>query len=167
MIGAKLDNTKGNFFDRRAVIDAVGRAAAKVFSKFGAYVRRRDRSSIRTRKRASRPGEPPTNRTRLLKDFIFFAFDAVKESVVIGPVDLHKPGDQLATLEYGGAIELDETQLSGGLWLPTGLARQKQKTSGSHATRRRRVRVAPRPHTEPAFAKELPGVPAMWRDAVR
>ena len=44
------------FFDRQAVIDAVGRANAKVLSKAGAFIQRRAKSSIRKRKRVSDAG---------------------------------------------------------------------------------------------------------------
>ena len=63
MIGMKVKAAKGLFFDRARVINAVDRTTRRNLSRFGAFVRQRARSSIRTRKRISEPGQPPTNRT--------------------------------------------------------------------------------------------------------
>ena len=52
--------TKQMFFDRAKVKNAVDKGVRKVLSKFGAFVRRTARSSIRKRKRVSAPGEPPS-----------------------------------------------------------------------------------------------------------
>ena len=72
------------FFDSPKVVRAVDRTTRRVLSKFGAFVRRTARSSIRKRKRTSEPGSPPSSHTGLLKRFIFFGYDAQKRSVVIG-----------------------------------------------------------------------------------
>jgi ribosomal 50S subunit-associated protein YjgA (DUF615 family) len=80
-----LAKVKSSFFDRKIVIDAMDRAARNVLSKFGAFVRQRAKSSIRQRKRASDPGKPPSSHTGVLKDFIFFGYEADRQSVVIGP----------------------------------------------------------------------------------
>jgi hypothetical protein len=50
----KLDATLKTFFDRKAVINAVDKAELRVLKKFGAFVRRRSRSSIR--KKTNDPG---------------------------------------------------------------------------------------------------------------
>jgi len=72
-------------------------------SKFGALVRQRSRRSIRKRKQASKPGSPPTNRTGVLKRYIYFGYDSNRRSVVIGPVIAPgKAGKAPETLEYGG-----------------------------------------------------------------
>ncbi len=68
-------DAKKMFFDRRAVIDAVGRANVKVLSHAGAFIQRRAKSSIRKRKRASRPGEPPSSHVGTLRNLIYFGFD--------------------------------------------------------------------------------------------
>jgi len=128
------------FFDKKAVRDKVDAGTRRVLSKFGAFVRRTARSSIRKRKRTSRPGQPPSSHTGLLKRFIFFGYDPRKESVVIGPVRLSQKGrgEAPALLEHGG----------------TGKVQKK------------RVRYKPRPYMGPAFEKEQPKLPAMWRDSV-
>ncbi len=103
MIGYRINNIKGVFFDSAKVQAATSRAERRVLSRFGAYVRRSARSSIRKRKRPAAIGSPPSSHTGHLKKFIFFAYDVRRQSVVIGPVRLNnKPGDAPAALEYGG-----------------------------------------------------------------
>lgn len=94
MIGLKMSAAKGMFFDSPKVLRAADRATRRVLSRFGAFVRRAAKSSIRKRKRVSAPGQPPSSHTDLLKKFIWFGYDANHQSVVIGPVALNqKAGD--------------------------------------------------------------------------
>ena len=140
--------TRETFFDRKAVRSAVDRTARRVLSRFGAFVRRAARSSIRKRKRTSMPGEPPSSHTGLLRRFIFFGYDHQRRSVVIGPQRLNqKIGEAPAALEYGGTSTVVE-----------GLRGKRRK---------RRVRIKARPYMGPAFEQEKPKLPAMWRDSIR
>ena len=141
MIGMKF---KQMFFTSKAVLSATDRATRRVLSKFGAYVRRSAKSSIRKRKRVSRPGKPPSSHTGLLKRFILFGYDPAKRSVVIGPVRLTHGarGDAPSLLEYGGSTAL--------------------KKDG----KRKRARFRARPYMGPAFDKEKNKLPQMWRDSV-
>jgi len=184
MIGIKIKQPKGLFFDTKKVIDATTRAERKVLSGFGAFVRRSAKSSIRpapalklaemtTEQRAafkrataiakrkgqprpkrprtsepSRPGTPPYSRTGLLKRFIFFAFDPGRHSVVIGPARLgQKMGDAPAALECGGRSRVIRRR-----------GKERQVCT---------VIIRARPFMGPAFEKEKPKLPAMWRDSVR
>ena len=133
------------FFDSKKVRRAVDRTTRRVLSKFGAFVRRTARSSIRKRKKPSSPGAPPSSHIGLLKKFIFFGYEPAKRSVVIGPVRLSQKGRGEAPhlLEYGGAAKIE------------------------HRGKRKRAKVRPRPFMGPAFEKEQPQLPAMWRDSVR
>jgi len=133
------------FFDSPKVVRAVDRTTRRVLSKFGAFVRRTARSSIRKRKRISEPGSPPSSHSGLLKKFIFFGYDPQKRSVVIGPERLTQRGRGEAPhlLEYGG----------------TGSVQRKGK--------RRRAKVRARPFMGPAFEKEEPKLAAMWRDSIK
>ncbi|HEX7010618.1 MAG TPA: hypothetical protein VF184_11585 [Phycisphaeraceae bacterium] len=137
MIGFEITKL---FFDKQAVTSRVDRTTRRVLSKFGAFVRRTARSSIRKRKRTSEPGKPPSSHTGLLKKFIFFGYDPRRDSVVIGPVRLSQKGRGEAPhlLEYGGP------RRSGG----------------------RRSRYRARPFMGPAFEQERPKLPAMWRDSI-
>jgi len=145
MIGMAV---KRMFFDRKAVTSRVDRATRRVLSKFGAFVRRAAKSSIRKRKRASAPGQPPSSHSGLLRRFIFFGYDAGKRSVVIGPQRLNqKVGDAPHALEYGGISTVVE-----------GTRRKRRK---------RRVKISARPYMGPAFEQERPKLSAMWQDSVR
>jgi len=139
---------KRMFFDRKAVTNAVDRTTRRVLSKFGAFVRRGAKSSIRKRRRASAPGEPPSSHTGLLRRFIFFGYDRDRRSVVIGPQRLNqKIGDAPHALEHGGVSMVLE-----------GSRRRRRK---------RRIRIRARPFMGPAFEKERPKLAAMWRDSVK
>jgi len=128
------------FFDKQAVRDQVDAGTRRVLSKFGAFVRRTARSSIRKRKRISNPGEPPSSHIGLLKKFIYFGYDPDSRSVVIGPVRLSQNGrgEAPSLLEHGG---------------PTKVGKQRAK-------------YKPRPFMGPAFQKEQPKLRAMWRDSI-
>ena len=89
MIGFEI---KQLFFDRRAVTSRVPPATRKVLSKFGAFVRRTAKGSIRDRREPAPPGSPPSSHTGLLKKFIFFGYDAGARSVVVGPARLDRRG---------------------------------------------------------------------------
>jgi hypothetical protein len=142
MIGFEI---KRMFFDRQAVISKVDAATRRVLSRFGAFVRRSAKSSIRKRKKPAPPGQPPSSHTGLLKKFIFFGYDAARQSVVIGPTRLNQKGRGEAPplLEYGG------------------------KTTLKRGGKKRRVTYQARPYMGPAFEKEKPQLPAMWRGSVR
>lgn len=51
---------------------------------------------------SSKPGQPPRNRTGLLRDKILFAYDPQSESVVVGPALLNGGTGAPETLEFGG-----------------------------------------------------------------
>ncbi len=164
MLGLTVNVAKGSFFDRQKVQDAADKATRKVLSRFGAYTRQRARTSLRYRKASSVPGMPPTvhrtmTRTKTnkktgvakkqtvspLREFVFFAFDASRKTVVIGPALLNGKGGPmiLRAIEYGG---------------PTVI-----KTRG----KRKRVMVRARPFMRPAFEEEKKSLPDMWKNSVR
>lgn len=93
--------------------------------------------------KSSRPGTPPISRTGLLRQFIFFAYDWNKASVVIGPAKLNKPGAAPNALEYGGT------------------------TQAGPKNARRTVKIAARPFMRPAFDAELPKAASMWADSIK
>ena len=129
------------FFDSPKVLGAVDKATRKVLSRFGAFVRRTAKGSIRKRKKTSVPGQPPSSHTGLLKRFIFFSYDPNRKSVVIGPMrlDQNNRGDAPSALEYGGTVTLDK----------------------------KKVNIRPRPYMGPAFEKEKPNLPQWWKNAIK
>ena len=142
MIGMKLAQAKGLFFDRQSVTNAADRSQRKVLSKFGAFVRQTARTSIRKRKSISEPGQPPSSHTGLLKRNIFFVFSPETRSVVIGPILLNQRTDAPRLLEHGDTV-----------------VRKRR-------TKRVRMKYRARPFMGPAFQQELPKLPALWRDSV-
>jgi len=145
MIGVKID--KSMFFDRKPVMDAVGKATRKVLSKFGAFVRQTARSSIRKRKSISKPGQPPSSHVGTLKKLIYFGYDAGRRSVVIGPTPLSGKGQAPPLLEHGGKARIVQYR------------RGKKMTVA--ATYR------PRPFMQPAFEKEKKRLSALWANSVK
>ena len=134
---------KSLFLDRPKVGKAVDRTTRRVLGRFGAFVRRGARSSIRPRKKVSTPGSPPSSHEGSLKRLIFFGLDPRprKRSVVIGPVPF-KEGLAPEILEYGGTTTLEQ---------------DGEKVNAD---------FKPRPFMGPAFEAEKPKLPSMWRDAV-
>jgi hypothetical protein len=141
-----IGQAKAGFFDRDRVGRSITAANKKALSKFGAYVRTRARTSIRKRKAISSPGNPPSSHMGLLRKFLFFSYDASKQSVVIGPARLGgtKSPESLAALEYGGYSNV---------W-------------GGGKEQRRYIR--PRPFMGSAFELEKKALlPGLWKNSVR
>lgn len=143
MIALGFKATKANFFDRRKVHRAVDGATRRVLARFGAFVRRRAKSSIRKRKATSLPGSPPSSHTGKYRDLIFFAYDVPRRSVVIGPTQSRPDSSVPRLLEHGGVA----------------LRRTRTGTVELH--------YRARPHMGPAFEAEIPSLPPLWRNAVR
>ena len=175
MFGLSLKQAKAGFFDRAAVIAALDKTTRKALSNFGGWVRTTAKRSIRgttkDRKQSS-PGEPPINRTGLLRKFIFYSFDLRKRTVVIGPTKLNgkdstfvastETGAEL--LEHGGQATILESKWPGNyMWNradlhnPGRLARKE--------TRRRTITVSARPFMNPAFELGKKELPRMFKDA--
>jgi hypothetical protein len=155
----EIDRAKDWFFDRKAVLDRVDRARVKSLSRFGAFVRTRARSLIRTRKRVSRPGEPPSSHTGVLKRFIYFVYDPVRKTVVVGPAKtnqlFHRGGTPGVT---GGAVFEGLTRgpvpgkvevFKAGRWQRADL-RSRRRLAGL-PLRTRWYKVAARPYMVPAL----------------
>ena len=148
-------NQKQMFFDRQAVIDAVGRANARNLSRAGSFIRRAARSSLRKRKRVSEPGQPPSvhtqDRVATLKN-IWFVFERRRASVVVGPLRLNG-----STLQGSNRATVPELHELGG-----SAVLESRKTK-----RRRRARYAPRPFMGPAIKRELPKFEGLWANSVK
>lgn len=176
------------FFDRKIVIDAIGRANAMGLSKAGAFVRQRARTSIRRRKSISEPGQPPhahaKGNTFASIKAIFFAFEPRRASVVIGPVGLgnrktifgsYSAGAVPNLLEFGGtALRRRPVRKFSGrkatplqrkafkALLATGQIQRKPVVMQSYTANYR-----PRPFMGPALKAESPNFPSFWKSSLR
>lgn len=197
MIGGsfKIDPTKW-FFDSALVQAKVDKARIKNLSKIGAFIRTRARRSIRKRKGASQPGNPPHSHVGLLRDGILFAYDNDSGGVVVGPRKLNqvsvvngqfRSGTVPEILEYGGSIGVVEvwatwlTNKDGtkGGWTRLDLRRRGSKKLAhlavadpevvSNQVRNRTVKIAPRPFMQPALKAEItnPKLRAAWENTVK
>jgi hypothetical protein len=170
---------KGNFFDRKLVQQEQGKESAKVLSKFGAFVRRRARSSQRRRKAASAPGQPPSAHSKdavaTLKN-ILFAYDRRNQSVVIGPVLLNgSRGSVPALHEFGGTMPITEAleaakfdrknpNASPVEWRPVG---KRFRPRPGQKVRTRTATWPARPFMGPAMLAELPKFSGLFASTAR
>jgi hypothetical protein len=132
---------KSMFFDRVAVTRAVAPAKIRVLSKIGAFIRKSAQTSMRYRKRASAPGQPPSAHKEfgaLLRRLLFFGYDRSTDSVVVGPVAT-KRAEAPNLNEFGG----------------------KARRFG------RMVTYPARPFMAPALAREEPKLPSYWTNSVK
>jgi hypothetical protein len=136
-------------FSPRTVLDATDRATRRVLMRFGSFVRRTARQSIRRSKKISEPGRPPKSHTGAVKRLIFFSYDSGPPSVVIGPALFRSRKVKqfplgLEALEYGGAI----------------------RRRGRFGFRTKRRVYKARPFMGPAFDREHPKLSGMWKDSI-
>jgi hypothetical protein len=134
------------FFDKAKILTATDKAAKNVLSKFGAYVRQAARSSIRSRKKSSQAGQPPSSHVGTLKRLIFFAFEPPK-NVVIGPIEFDGRFEGAEALEYGGKSTI--------------------KTISKTGHKTKSITIQARPFMGPAMEKEKPKLPGMWADSIK
>ena len=162
---------KASFFNADGLKKAVDKGLYQAKSKFGAYVARRMQTSIRNRKKASKPGQTPTNQTGLLRDNIFFALDDRSGAVVIGPARTNQRnafgtrGQTIPNiLEKGGLVGVFEHQLDGTWgdksfqWVRTDLRyriREGYRSAVGRPTRIRWAYHAARPFVDRAGLMEL------------
>lgn len=92
--------------NHQKVVDRVRTGEIRALTKESAETRKKARSSIRKRKKASAPGTPPSSHIGRLKNLIFFAIEQKKQiSSVIGPALWGNPRSSMPVphiLEYGG-----------------------------------------------------------------
>ena len=174
MLTMKIDQAKGFFFDPGKLFAGLDKATQRILSKFGGSVRLRSKRSIKERKKPSVPGKPPSSRTGVLKQFIFYAYEPQKRTVVIGPTPTNQiffnrdrrpvTGTVPGVLEYGGEITLLEV-LKWGKWRRADL--RSRRRNANLPTRYRTVRIAARPYMQPAFDAALETLDPLWRDSIR
>lgn len=101
-----LARVKSGFFNREKVLAAMDEATHVALLKAGAWVRKVAQRSMRYRKKASAPGQPPSARKgeagSLLRKLLFFAYDESSRQVVVGPLRLGAGADVPKLHEFGG-----------------------------------------------------------------
>lgn len=142
MITLKIKDT---FFDRPAVINAVGKARAKALSKAGAFVRQTARTSIRKRKGTAPAGKPPHSHEGSLRRGIAFGYDRAADSVLVGPESIRN-SPAPAALERGGPSTRTFYSAKAGRVL------------------RREINVRPRPYMLPALERERAKLPELFKN---
>jgi hypothetical protein len=154
-------NVKELFFDRAKVLAAVDDATRRQLIKAGSFVRRSARQSMRKRKKASEPGQPPRVDSGELKKFLFFAYEPAKKTVVVGPVQLGK-SIAPSVLEFGGSY-----QNSQGKLIPETPLRLTK--NGKVALRRIKgqVKIEPRPFMGPALDKNRDKIPQFFAGSIK
>ena len=175
MFGMKISKM---FFDSEQVVRFIERRTKSVFIRFGQYVRKVARHSMKKpgkkavsymgtvqvgsrsityTTKSSMPGDPPFVQTGLLKRFIFYGFDVARRSVIIGPEKLSGLVAEHAaeSLEYGG----ESTTWDKGWSAVDGRARSTKVY--------RRITIRARPYMRPAFAAGMKKLPEFWQQSVQ
>lgn len=123
-------------------------AERRVLTAAAARGRTIARRAMRRRNRASRPGEAPSSRQGQLKRFLVFAYEPAAHVSLFGPKKLAGArGDTPEALEHGKTTT--------------------RRVGRGRNRRQRAVRYEPRPAMVPALNQIMPGLPAMWKDAIR
>ena len=116
-------NAKQAFFDTKKVHQAIDRQTARAMVKSLSFIRRRWRSSLRRRKRVSKPGQTPSIRSTdnfaTLKNILFLLRPANQVGIV-GVVGIGRKRSQADTsdtvpsiLESGGVMTIREESWDG------------------------------------------------------
>jgi hypothetical protein len=141
--------TSRSFFDRPKVQRTVDKKKRSALSKFGAFVRRRAKSSIRKRKKSADPGMPPSSHIGTLKNLLFFAYDERTKSVVIGPAPIGAKAIVPGALERGGKSVI--------------VRRIKSAKGGERLRVLKPIHVRKHPYMAPALAAERPKFAGLFR----
>jgi hypothetical protein len=163
------------FFDSAKVLNTVAAGTRKVLSKLGAFIRRRAKSSIRKSKQSALAGQPPKSHAGQLRDLIFFAWDAARQSVVIGPIAFKSQAVVPELMEEGGTVTVSVLQS------PTGRKARSQEQAEAYRAlilagkivpaQAIKVKVtkkyAPHPFMGPARDAELPSFAGQLRGLTR
>jgi len=141
-----------SFFDRPKVKNACDVQTRRALSRAGAFVRTRARSSMRRRKASAQAGQPPSAHDGGLKKIVF-AYEAPRQTVVVGPLAFNMDGGQVpGVLEHGGLLTKTFRLRNGRL---SRVARSGQRV-------RKVLRYRAFPYMGPALDAEAPKFPTLW-----
>jgi hypothetical protein len=135
--------TSKMFFDRAAVVKAVGRKNTTVLARTGGFARTTMKQGMRKRKKVSAADglSYPSSHSGELRNLIFFAYDAARKGVVVGP---------LAFGSKVGGKTVPQLINEGGSMTKAVTYRDSGRTSS------RRFVYKPRPFVALALATTLP-----------
>ncbi len=168
------------YFDKKAVMDVVGKARVAVLARQGALVRKIMRNSMRKRKGNAPPGSPPFAHQGNLK-LIEFAFDPQKNDVVVGPIKLANGKatwiqDKGGPVTVRGVVVRKKTQVDKygrvhgrGEFLPLYMLPVKARVDAVYSGRIISVKgkVEARPFSQPALKKAKPLLAKEWKGKVK
>jgi len=171
--GVTIKASRRNFFDRKGVLDAVGKQTADALRSGGALIRTIMRRSIRPAGKSgkpSQPGQPPRGHgQQLLRSLIYFHFVRGtvlrNHSVWVGPVLSNSPSGAPEALEFGATIRVPKGTM---MRVPAGRdARGRSQPDRYVPGPERVIRIEPRPYLGPALEKAvLSGkLPDYWSGA--
>jgi len=154
-------------FETNKVVSRFVDDAKKAVIKQAAYIRRVAKSSIRPangKDDHSLPGKPPKSHTGLLRNFIYFDFDNMVSSVVIGPALLQSSSGRKAQLDLArGKFKYPVPQmLEEGGPVRTLRRHANHANGGWYYTS---DQMAARPYMAPAFERSKQELPRFWKQA--
>jgi hypothetical protein len=132
----------------KPVKDAYLKAERQVLTKAAGRGRMMARRAMRRRSRAARPGEAPSVRKGQLKRFLIYAYEPARHVAVFGPRKLSG-----ATGDTPEALERGKTTM--------------RRVGRGRNRRQQAVTYEKRPAMVPALKELTPGLPAMWKNAIR
>lgn len=168
MLKFTMREAKKFFFDRKRVMDAMDRATARVFGRFGGTVRLAAQRSMKQAsgpKDYAAPGRPPKVHKGFLRGFIYYIYDPGERAVVIGPTPL--PGRRRSPFSNYTVPEVHEKGAPAAYRIGaqkdtyTRYGRVKYRAAG------RTYHYPARPYMAPAFEKVLTKLPDYWRNSIR
>lgn len=186
-MGRSFAEFKKFFFDRIKAKKKAERAKMRALNRYGAYLKTVAKNSMRYRKKASPPGQPPSahkdgrlaalkkmGRARhngaLLREFLFYAWDPSTKSVVVGPVGFKsKSGPPVPSLhEHGGSRAAEKGEKMTVKNKPGRDFRGRFISKGERVIAvTGTVRFPARPTMNPALHKTKAKFPAAFRDSFR
>jgi len=160
----EANQAKAFFFHGPKVRRHVDQLKTRGLKRCGAVTRTIARRSLRYSQSASKPGQPPKvhGSDSMLKEFIYFVFDADRFACVVGPARTNAArdlpvGDTVpGVLEHGGTIYFERRVFF-------------DRSESSNRVRRRIVeavtrRLEPRPFMEPALRTAQERYPKLFAE---
>ena len=163
-VGIRMKQFKA-ILKQQAILTPEQRATFKSLSKFGAFVRRTAKTSMRKSKKSSPPGLPPKGKKGLLAKLIQFVVERTRRNVAIGPIltNAKDAGVVPKLHEEGGSKKLTK----GDRVVLSTLLGEKEGRHVPLSEIDRQATYPARPYMKPAFDKELGEVSSLWLNSIR